>query len=107
MLVTKLSATAGIYLTAPTLTIQIDENHSDMVKFGMGDYRIRIIASKLGDICGITQTSESDEKSTALSVKMEPSVVSLQNIKRELISDPLWWDDNGKFAFKCGTSMQV
>lgn len=44
------SATGDLNQTKPHLTLQIDENHSDMVKFSAGDHRIRIIADKLEDI---------------------------------------------------------
>ncbi|KAK3693303.1 hypothetical protein B0T22DRAFT_38122 [Podospora appendiculata] len=52
-LVSRESATAGRCVTDPSMTVQIDENHSDMVKFFNGDHRIRLIASKLHDISGV------------------------------------------------------
>ncbi|KAI0100718.1 hypothetical protein F4776DRAFT_658252 [Hypoxylon sp. NC0597] len=55
VLVTKESATSGFCHTNPHNTMQIDENHSDMVKFTEGDYRIRVVASKLRDMCGIKE----------------------------------------------------
>jgi hypothetical protein len=45
-----MSATGGLIESNPTLTIQIDEDHSNMVKFGLGDHRIDIMATKLREI---------------------------------------------------------
>lgn len=53
VLVTRDSATSGHCFDDTTSTIQIDENHSDMVKFPSGGHKVFGIASKLADICGI------------------------------------------------------
>ncbi|VUC32091.1 unnamed protein product [Clonostachys rosea] len=53
VMVSKESATRGLCNSCPALTIQIDEDHSNMVKFSTGDYRIDILASKLSHILGI------------------------------------------------------
>src|SRR5579871_6733541 len=45
------SATGGRWTSDPESTIQIDEDHSNMVKFSLGDHRISIIVSKICDIC--------------------------------------------------------
>ena len=52
-MVSRESATGGLFDSRPTSTIQIDENHSEMVKFAPGDHRIDILTNKLGEICGI------------------------------------------------------
>lgn len=55
-MVSRDSATRNLCRLQPSLTIQIDENHSDMVKFGMGYHYIGILASKLESICTPSQT---------------------------------------------------
>lgn len=50
ILVTRDSATGGGCFNG---TIQIDENHSDMVKFSSGDNKIHVIASRIAEICDI------------------------------------------------------
>jgi hypothetical protein len=50
-MVNKESATSGRCLTDPASTIQIDEDHSSIVKFSSGDHRIATISSKVRDIC--------------------------------------------------------
>lgn len=52
ILVSRESATGGRSEEEPLSTIQIDENHSDMVKFSHGDHRVHIFASKIAEICG-------------------------------------------------------
>lgn len=56
-MVSRESATRNLCHSQPSLTIQIDENHSDMVKFGIGDHYIGILASKLDSICTLSETS--------------------------------------------------
>lgn len=53
MMVSKESATKGLCNSQPALTIQVYEDHSNMVKFSTGDHRIDILASKLSEILGI------------------------------------------------------
>lgn len=45
------SATGNLYKTNPQLTLQINKNHSDMVKLTAGDDTLRIIADKLKNVC--------------------------------------------------------
>lgn len=54
-MVSRESATRNLCHSHPFSTIQIDENHSDMVKFATGDPRIGIILSKLASICDISE----------------------------------------------------
>lgn len=56
-MVSRESATRNLCHSQPSSTIQIDENHSDMVKFGVGDHSIRILASKLKTICTVSETT--------------------------------------------------
>ncbi|CAG9947930.1 unnamed protein product [Clonostachys rosea f. rosea IK726] len=53
VMVSKESATKGLCNSQPALTIQVYEDHSNMVKFSTGDHRIDILASKLSEILGI------------------------------------------------------
>ncbi|KAG8163153.1 hypothetical protein KVR01_007631 [Diaporthe batatas] len=55
VMVSRESATRHLCRSQPSLTVQIDENHSDMVKFGIGSKYIGIIASKLGTICAMPE----------------------------------------------------
>jgi hypothetical protein len=50
-MVSRESATAGLCRSQPNLTVQIDENHSAMVKLTQGDNRLDILASKLREVC--------------------------------------------------------
>ncbi|KAI1412373.1 hypothetical protein F5Y13DRAFT_200005 [Hypoxylon sp. FL1857] len=104
VLVTKESATSGFCHTDPHYTIQIDENHSDMVKFTHGDYRIRVVASKLRDICGIKEIVtrspvglghiplEDVDDSFAGSRNYLKGASNLPVPPRNKIPDPLYWD---------------
>ncbi|KAI9148377.1 Protein SERAC1 [Paramyrothecium foliicola] len=51
VMVDKESATAGRCMSDPSSTIQIDEDHSAMVKFSPGDHRISTISNKVREIC--------------------------------------------------------
>ncbi|KAK0639719.1 hypothetical protein B0T16DRAFT_463363 [Cercophora newfieldiana] len=50
VLVSRDSATSGIYDSKPLSTFQIDEDHSGMVKFPEGDARTRVVAQNLREI---------------------------------------------------------
>jgi hypothetical protein len=50
-MVDRESATGGRCITEASSTIQIDEDHSHIVKFSPGDHRIAIFISKIHDIC--------------------------------------------------------
>ncbi|KAJ0108485.1 hypothetical protein J7T55_002089 [Diaporthe amygdali] len=55
VMVSRESATRNLCHSQPSLTIQIDENHSNMVKLGIGDRYIGILASKLKSICALCE----------------------------------------------------
>lgn len=54
-MVSRESATRNLCHSQPSSTIQIDANHSDMVKLGIGDHSIGIIASKLESISAVSE----------------------------------------------------
>ncbi|OTA90642.1 hypothetical protein M434DRAFT_77651 [Hypoxylon sp. CO27-5] len=104
VLVTKESATSGFCHTDPHNTMQIDENHSDMVKFTEGDYRIRVVASKLRDMCGIKEivTQNPYGQDSMLFQYQDTGIPGSRNSLRDgpnstapsrsKIQDPLFWD---------------
>ncbi|KAH8886645.1 hypothetical protein GQ53DRAFT_769210 [Thozetella sp. PMI_491] len=51
IMVDRESATGGRCITEASSTIQIDEDHSHIVKFSPGDRRIAIFINKIHDIC--------------------------------------------------------
>ncbi|ETS76501.1 hypothetical protein PFICI_11888 [Pestalotiopsis fici W106-1] len=57
----------------PSSTIQIDEDHSHMVKFNVGDRRIPIIINKIREICFLGETPHRMEP-TALAMNMSSGV---------------------------------
>lgn len=57
-MVSRESATRNLCHSQPSSTMQIDENHSDMVKFGIRDHAIGILASKLESICDLSGNSK-------------------------------------------------
>ncbi|KAK0724323.1 hypothetical protein B0H67DRAFT_102434 [Lasiosphaeris hirsuta] len=62
ILVTPESATRGLYGTNSTSIFAINENHSDMVKFGEGDANCHIVLGKLKETCAAyEETSYSPE----------------------------------------------
>ncbi|KAI0850599.1 hypothetical protein F5Y00DRAFT_268344 [Daldinia vernicosa] len=108
VLVTRGSATGGRCYEDPSLTIQIDENHSDIVKFTHGDYRVRIIVDRLAKICGIRPVFDQTGLGIALSSVSTDSrgipddrTQSMQNQQlvvngvenRAWIHDPIVWDN--------------
>ncbi|KAG4221696.1 hypothetical protein PC116_g29828 [Phytophthora cactorum] len=114
VLVSPGSATAERCYEDPSSTIQIDENHSDMVKFTCGDYKIRIIANGLANICGIHPVFNPSDLETASTSALTnsgyfhgddaPCTQSLQltqeRIKyRETVPDPTVWDNKGMNAY--------
>ncbi|OTA65067.1 hypothetical protein K449DRAFT_366781 [Hypoxylon sp. EC38] len=104
VLVTKESATSGFCHTDPHNTMQIDENHSDMVKFTEGDHRIRVVASKLRDMCGIKEivTQNPYGQDSMLFQYQDTGISGSRNSirdgpnstapSRSKIQDPLFWD---------------
>jgi hypothetical protein len=50
-MVDRHSATSGHDASDPLSIIQIDEDHSNMVKFSLGDQNISIMVKKIRDIC--------------------------------------------------------
>lgn len=100
VLVTKESATGG--RTNESLnTIQIDETHSDMVRFSPGDHQIQVFASMLGEICA-SQTQPvlvSPRPSNAGGLHVLPGLSTQPNAHA---ASPLpqtapVWDDASKF----------
>lgn len=57
-MVTREFATRNLCHSQPSSTIQTDENHSDMVKTGIGDHSIGILASKLESICAVSEPAK-------------------------------------------------
>ncbi|KAK3317712.1 hypothetical protein B0T19DRAFT_296559 [Cercophora scortea] len=53
------SATGDRYTSDPTSTIQIDENHSNMVKFQLNDHRIPVVIQKIRHICRHDENAQS------------------------------------------------
>ncbi|KAH6981722.1 hypothetical protein BKA56DRAFT_353183 [Ilyonectria sp. MPI-CAGE-AT-0026] len=106
VLVTRESATGDRCFVEPSMTIQIDENHSDMVKFFNGDHRIRVIASKLSEVCHLGHISLPAEVAEESSSVYE-GVVDRRNrqetnqqsseasagAKAPISDPPLVWDD--------------
>lgn len=89
----------------PTLTIQIDEDHSNMVKFGQGDHRIGIMARKLREICDNA------------SVYMASHMLSVPEDNADLINDPkrkqdgrnkpdsIHWEIGSEFPYRNSKSL--
>lgn len=85
------SATGDLCKTKPHLTLQIDENHSNIVKFSAGDHRIKIIANKLEDICntrGIAAFQPQTELSSGPSTSNHLSTRQLPTPREQGASNP-------------------
>ncbi len=107
-MVTRDSATGRRCSSNPALTIQIDENHSEMVKFARGDHRIDIMASKLCEICGIeSATSQQPSILRSLSPIYEgisdssanpvgdSEVDEIASSSRGQVPDAVLWNNDG------------
>jgi len=86
-LVTPHSATRGLYKTSSTATFAINENHSDMVKFRLGDANLHIVLGKLKQICAthtnILADQPQHQQRMALSEKQ--SSIELQEKKMTIL----------------------
>lgn len=115
VLVTRESATGDRCFVEPSMTIQIDENHSDMVKFFNGDHRIRVIASKLSEVCNLSHISlpaEVAEESSSVYEGIEDrrnrqetnqqSSEASAGAKAPISDPPLVWDDKSKYSDPVG-----
>lgn len=65
-MVSRESATRNLCHSQPSLIIQIDEDHSNMVKFGIGNHQIGIVASKLEHICTYTHSQTTTQQPTLI-----------------------------------------
>lgn len=88
-MVSRESATRNLCHSQPSSTIQIDKNHSDMVKFGTGDHYIGILASNLDSICSLSESKASI--SWRIGGKAHPPQES--KLLPEWM-DPEFWDDD-------------
>lgn len=89
ILVSLESATMDLCKTEPLLTLQIDENHSDMVKFSAGDHLIRIVAEKLDHLSAQQpQTFNNSRGAGARSVKVQTMPTTYQAAPSALEMDP-------------------
>ncbi|OTB00978.1 hypothetical protein M426DRAFT_14959 [Hypoxylon sp. CI-4A] len=52
ILVSRESATRSLYSSLSSSNFPIDQNHSDIVKFGNGDQNLGIVMEKLNELCG-------------------------------------------------------
>ena len=107
VLVSKHSATGGRYKSDPASTIQIDANHSEMVKFSPGDHLITVIAAKLREmprdepfIASSPQeqwTNKVDPGWLTVSRPGNQSATVMMNEFSEPSVDPTFWDKDCKF----------
>ncbi|KAH7030886.1 LOW QUALITY PROTEIN: uncharacterized protein B0I36DRAFT_322700 [Microdochium trichocladiopsis] len=51
LVVDEASATSNRWRSEATSVFQINESHSGMIRFGLGDYRIQVLVDKIRDIC--------------------------------------------------------
>jgi len=77
ILVSKDSATNGLYSSQPLSTFQIDDDHSGMVKFSQGDNRTSVVAQSLRDIVDFRQSP------------LLPTVSGSSSISNAAISKPI------------------
>jgi hypothetical protein len=118
-MVSRQSATSGLCDSQPSLTIQIDENHSDMVKLTKADPRIEIIASKLGNIMEIgNMASQASTAPSAFGSGLgefidpvdEPSsnMATLPEQSSDTMTpwdDKSMWDDDSMYNPVCSISL--
>ncbi|KAI1871725.1 hypothetical protein JX265_005711 [Neoarthrinium moseri] len=98
-----------VYETKTTGTLEIDENHSDMVKFTPGDHRTRIVANKLSDIFGLAKVSDrhkdqmiydgedihdAPQGEGSSMVKVVSDSIANASFGPFTIPDPVWWDND-------------
>ncbi|KAI9150625.1 Protein SERAC1 [Paramyrothecium foliicola] len=97
VMVDRQSATSGRYLFDASSTIQIDEDHSHMVKFTPDDRRVSILISKVGKICWPKKEPihSNNEKPApgfheAVSSRDNPQIAQLTRVKES--PDGVYWD---------------
>lgn len=93
-MVSRESATRNLCHSQPSSTIQIDENHSDMVKFGMGDHSIGILASKLESICAGPETANSTVPFNIARKGSDQGRVPRESDSQEEWTVPGFWNDD-------------
>ncbi|KAJ2992379.1 hypothetical protein NUW58_g2188 [Xylaria curta] len=79
ILVTKESATRNLYHLRASDTFQIDENHSDMIKFRRGDPNLHIVENKLRGICEQDRAQRRSGKQRLHESNSSPGFESLNN----------------------------
>ncbi|KAK7224827.1 hypothetical protein V2G26_012830 [Clonostachys chloroleuca] len=70
VMVSKESVTKRQCNSNPVLMIQIDEDHSNMVKFSTGDHGIDILAINLSDVLGIKHKALQVELSRSFTIRI-------------------------------------
>lgn len=101
-MVSRESATGNRWTTDPTSTIQIDADHSDMVKFSPGSHIIDPIANILREIIGNKQDDigrDADGLTTENLQKMRYTAAALTGNNVDDDKDPSkdldFWDQDG------------
>ncbi|CAM1507577.1 Fc.00g072180.m01.CDS01 [Cosmosporella sp. VM-42] len=95
VLVSKQSATAGRCDSEPASTIQIDSNHSEMVKFSLGNHLVSLIAHKLREMLEPVEfATESwiQGAQSPISNKTYPSETPSIQASLDPTGDPHFWD---------------
>ncbi|KAL7937859.1 hypothetical protein V8C35DRAFT_290115 [Trichoderma chlorosporum] len=91
VLVTPESATRGMVSLNPLATIQIDANHSDIVKFAENHHKYDIILSKLKEICGQRPDHIAPTHTDAFELEyLKPAASERENPMSA--TDPYAWD---------------
>lgn len=90
----KASAIGGQAHPGAHFTIQIDENHSDMVKFREGSHRIRIVAKKIEEICGNSSGLGKGPETAGSNFSSADATIST-----EVMDDVIDWDDKRALIF--------
>jgi hypothetical protein len=103
ILVTPESATCGLISSNPSATIQIDENHSDLVKFVEHYYKYDIILSKLREICGQRLDYIAPSDISAFDKNSKPAASRLASPPSS--ADPYAWDYTSTMNYTVKTSI--
>lgn len=86
-MVDRQSAT-GSRILDPSFTVQIDEDHSDMVKFNLGDFRTSIIITKIQEMCSLGEKPRGmDPAVTATSVDSDIRCISDASHREQALLD--------------------
>lgn len=103
-MVSRESATTNAHSSDPApWAIQIDEDHSNMVKFSSGDHLIVILADKMREICGIPELQTTRQTQLTPNHTMGESAASYPaesttDAVPECSYLPELWDDDAIFA---------